>query len=292
VKLNRINSFLGAAWIYLAFVVASLVILAAAGFWAYLLHPIFPRSGLHSSDVVMVLVTAFVAAANVSLVLLTSRYTDLVGEQIKLSREQNAEALAIRFAHGLSISSHDPALFEETEAAVWVANLGVRSFIVREVYIRRNDVSPPNGRWAKWISPDYPILWNEIVAPGEKKLMKIGNSFWNNVKLFQTDVEVGVSIGDSLKTLETAYVGFHVTCRTLGGPNKPCKARPGFGSLWYPYCPKCGKQIGMFTPTGANSMQEAEDNWLKQIWGDFAKTCPNHSSAKTASLSNTESATN
>ena len=263
-------------WPYVAATVASLGALALVAGLGYRVRPYFPNSLLHSSDIFIVLATVIVAVANVSLVRVTREYTAVANESIKLAKVQHEEALTIRFEHGLQFDPPDVTMPHNHPARVWVANLGARSFVVREIVVRRHDQEEIRGPFEKKWNGDQPIQWNEVIGAGEKKMFNVPGGFWEGYLNPGRDVEVSVTVEDGAQAPVVKLHGFYV----VGGEGQPMKITQGFGALWHAECPNCNGYGRFFKPEGSDSFAEVAEKWTKPIQEDFARTCPDHKSER------------
>ena len=201
-------------------------------------------------------------------------------EQRERRQREYDESHALRFTHGLQLDPPNAGLFANKPVEVWVANLGSRSFFVRAIEIRRHDRrGAAFSRWQGFHPGEIWFDWDEVVQPGERRALPLNDQgFWRGAPLAGVDVEVTVEIRDGDQRTARATNGFLVCVRH--GSSQPNSIEKGFGALWFPLCPKCGKQKGMFQPKGLNSFAEVDEDWIKAIQRDFEQSCPNHQSKR------------
>lgn len=267
--------------IYIVSLGVTAILLGVIARWGYHLSPLFPNTFLGSPDVLIVLSTVIVAAANISLVMVTKKYTDIAQESIELAREQEADRLAIRFKHGLQIGSHHRDDPKAADVEVWVANLGVRSFLVHTTSVQRHDLLSGYRKPGATVKPPETAKWDEVIAPGEKKTFKLRTSFWDALTVSEVggvDVEVRVTVGNGqVQSEKPVTEGFYFNISNSGSL-PVVDFRPGFGAMWFPFCDKCGNNPRWFVPKGLNSFAEVEERYGERIRDDFLRTCPNHAS--------------
>ncbi|MHB1700770.1 MAG: hypothetical protein ACYCSN_11685 [Acidobacteriaceae bacterium] len=212
----------------------------------------------------------------------------LVGDNRRVSNEQRKrwqseqdEKHSIRFRHGLQLNPPNAGLFASNPAEIWVANLGASSFLVQRVEIRRHDKrGTASPRWERFHPGEIWFDWDEVVQPGERRALPLDNNqgFWRDTPLAGVDVEVVVEISDSEQHIVRKTSGCFVKVRA--GQLQPYRIEKGFGACWFPLCPECGTQVGMFQPKGLDSFTEVVANWIEPIQSDFARTCSQHVSDK------------
>jgi hypothetical protein len=204
-----------------------------------------------------------VTIATVLLLYATYWYVVLNYANLQVLHEQVARQERIFIDFGLMLD-------EQSNLQVWVANLGISSFLIKEVYVRRRD-NPSPSQWSV----------NTIVPVGQQN-----NQVWFDPRLFISfpantplQVDIALRCKGLTETQHTHWKAYTVT-RTLRGAESPVsRLEAGLRGPWLVACPKCKSSSSLFMSTDDLTNLDAAWKRQQQLESDLQQSCPAHKSA-------------
>jgi hypothetical protein len=198
-----------------------------------------------------------VTIATVLLLYATYWYVVLNYANLQVLQEQVARQERIFIDFGLMLD-------EQSNLQVWVANLGISSFLIKEVYVRRRD-NPSPSQWSV----------NTIVPVGQQN-----NQIWFDPRLLASfpsnstiQVDMALRCKGLTETHHTHWKGYTIT----RGPNTRLEA--GLRGPWPVACPKCKSSASIYMATDEITHLDAAWKRQQQLESDLKQSCPAHKSS-------------
>jgi hypothetical protein len=199
-------------------------------------------------------------AATILLVYITWLYVRANERLVDITKEQFDRTERVYVEFGLSETPLPPALW------VWVANLGLCSFMISEIEYLRSETQPVTVRV-------------DVVVPVSQKAepIRVPASWSDRDKIFGVDVQIRVSITHLGQQTWTDPRGYHFRIQD----QSPRDFLTGYHEERLYQCPNCGQSVYMRTV----GIQNEEKFRLRksEFLDALARGCPNHSSPHNAS---------
>ena len=199
-----------------------------------------------------------VTIATVLLLYATYWYVVLNYANLQVLHEQVARQERIFIDFGLMLD-------EQSNLQVWVANLGISSFLIKEVYVRRRD-NPSPSQWSV----------NTIVPVGQQN-----NQVWFDPRLFISfpantplQVDIALRCKGLTETQHTHWKAYTVT-RALNAS----RLEAGLRGPWPVACPKCKSSSNLSLATDDLTNLDAAWKRQQQLESDLQQSCPSHKSS-------------
>lgn len=191
------------------------------------------------------------------LVRINARYARITADAVRLSQEQLDRQQRVYAEFGL--------LSETGFAEIWIANLGVSSFLVLAVKFRWNGDQKPQS-----------AKINSVVEAGRGSRLSIPEAFFHTAPARSfASVDVALVCVSSGEKRETRWRAFTLYTPKLGRVDN---VRAGIRDPWPIKCGSCGSIGTIFMQTeGLENFDQAFER-QKRAEEELGKSCPNHKS--------------
>jgi hypothetical protein len=192
--------------------------------------------------------------ATIFLLYATFEYVMANQENVALFRKQleRQETIFIRF--GLRS--------ERGVVYIWAANLGLSSFLISSVRIRKPNAPEPEIHQLNWILPTGELK-NQIPFPSD---------IYNRFPPLGVALDVSLTCEGIGNEHKTEWRAFTIDARYSGG----LIVYIGIQDTWPITCPKC--KVGDMQFMDTEGIKNLDEGWgrQKEMERDFEDSCPNH----------------
>src|SRR5258708_17107482 len=177
-----------------------------------------------------------------------------------LANHENVQLFGEQIKHQRGVFLDFGVISWNAEPVLWVANLGIATFLIKDVMVRTKD-------------KEFPSQTQLLVPAGKIEHFVIPDDVWKSASIV-LDIQVSLQYSgiEELGTTKPKVFSLAISL-----DNRVHKVREGLGWPWTVQCPKCSQWVANMRVDVVNSFDEVEQR-LKVTEKDFSESCPAHRS--------------